>query len=208
MPDCSEIESDARPTAGRAALSLLRTALSLALLASASCGSARPPAPRPSSPPTASPTPTEIQPTPTPERLSVAPPAPAAVLGGSASPLTNAALRIVAHAAAQRADGDVTGARESLERAIEIDPTCAFAYYDLAALHLEQGDPDLAVAFADKALVVGRSYGKEWLSHAEVLLGQALQARRDSAAAASAYRRALALYPGNLPARIALQGLE
>jgi tetratricopeptide (TPR) repeat protein len=186
--------------------------LSLAILgAAASCGSARPPLPRLApaiaATPTPTPTPTEIRPTPTAESLSVAPPAPASLLGQDASPLATAALRLVERAARQRAAGDTAAARETLERAVEVDPSCGFAYYDLAALHLDQGNNDLSIAFADKALVVGGSYGNEWLSHAQVLLGRALQANGDETAAVAAYRRALALHPGNLPARIALQGL-
>jgi tetratricopeptide (TPR) repeat protein len=129
------------------------------------------------------------------------------LLRGDVGALAGAALHLVKRAAAQRAAGDAAAAGETLERAVEIDPTCGFAYYDLAELHLEQGRAEQALAFADKALVVGGSYGSEWLSHAQLLLGRALQASGRTGEAADAYRRALALDAGNLPARIALRAL-
>jgi Tfp pilus assembly protein PilF len=117
-------------------------------------------------------------------------------------------LRLVDRARALRRRGDAGLARETLERAIEIDPANGSAYYDLAELHLDEGRPEQATTLAEKAILLGPQYGDEWLSHAHVLRGRALESSSRPNEAAAAYRRALELHAGNLPARIALRRLN
>jgi len=52
---------------------------------------------------------------------------------------------------ALRAGGDASGARQALERALEIEPERATALAELAAMTAEQGNPETALALYDRA---------------------------------------------------------
>jgi tetratricopeptide (TPR) repeat protein/tRNA A-37 threonylcarbamoyl transferase component Bud32 len=86
--------------------------------------------------------------------------------------------------------GDPAGAEAACRRAVELDPTSAWAQAFLANIFYRRGDLSAAVFAYRRALELDPN-----LAWANVGLGDALTKQRDLAGAAAAYRRAVELAP-------------
>lgn len=118
-------------------------------------------------------------------------PSPLATIDAATPPQVAAATRLVHEGRAQLADGRDDVALETLERAISVDPSNAYAYYFLAELHFRQDSYEQAAAFADRAALLSARLQGTWLTRSYALQGQALEAAGHLADARSAYERAL-----------------
>lgn len=100
-------------------------------------------------------------------------------------------------------EGDRGAARARLQQALAVDPKAVGVHQRLGMIALSENRPaDAAREFeAERAL----GYGVQGL---EFLLGQAYQRAGDLARARAAYRRELALEPGNAAARDSLAAIE
>ncbi len=104
----------------------------------------------------------------------------------------------------QLESGDPDAALEHFERAIAVDPTNPYAYYFLGEVHLQRGDYDQAITFADRAAALSARSDPAWLARACTLQGQVYEAAGRFADARDAYQRALQANPQD---RSALAGL-
>jgi Flp pilus assembly protein TadD len=97
---------------------------------------------------------------------------------------------------------------ETLERAISVDPSNAYAYYFLAELHFRNKSYGQAIAFADRAALLSARLNGTWLTRSYSLQGQALEAAGRSADARAAYRRALLADRRNQTAQMGLDRVD
>ena len=154
-----------------------------------------PPPATPSATATETPTPTVaatqamVVPTEVPSLITLITPATA--------PNVAAALRSVEEGRALFAQHAYDQALDRFERAVAIDPTNAYGYYFLARLHLEKRSYDQAIAFAEKAAVLGARDDKPFSAQAYVLQGTVFEQVGRFPDARTAYRRALAADPSN-----------
>jgi hypothetical protein len=147
-------------------------------------------------------------PTPTPaEALAPVPPSLLSLITPATPPQVAAAIRLVESARAQADAADREGARETLERAIAIDPNNAYAYYFLAELHFARHAYDQALAFAGRAAALGTAGDASWPSRAYALEGRVYEAAGRFADARAAYQRAVRAEPRNRAAAEALARL-
>jgi tetratricopeptide (TPR) repeat protein len=121
------------------------------------------------------------------------------MLGGCAAlrpaaPLSDspAVLGLIEQARAESADGRLTSAAASLERALRLEPRNPFLWQELARLRLAQGDYDQAEQLAARANSWAgtdrRLRAANWR-----LIGEARSARGDAAGAQAAAARAAEL---------------
>ncbi len=117
-------------------------------------------------------------------------------------PTRAAAGGLVEQAGVALSEGRIADAADLLERAVAVDPRFPGSYVQLARLHVEQGEPQLALAFLDKA----EELTGDTATAAEIamLRGAALEGLGDRDAARRAYERALSLTPDDGRARAGL----
>lgn len=89
-------------------------------------------------------------------------------------------------AIAQRAAGEGGQTRKSLNRALEIDPSMAGAWYALATLDFEAGQFDIAASLYRKAIAARRDYAAAYSG-----LGRALEAAGRKAESLQAFAQAM-----------------
>lgn len=99
-----------------------------------------------------------------------------------------AVLALVRQADQRRSAGDLAGAQSTLERAVQIEPTNARVWLDLAQLRLAQGQPEQAEQLALRAVEHARD--NQVLSAAWSLIAKARRAQGDEAGAREAEKRA------------------
>lgn len=96
-------------------------------------------------------------------------------------------------------------ALEWAKKGVSVQDPHAQHFLALGLVHFKRGEYDLAIPHLNKAVV---GFGKVFLAaDALVTLGQVHEAKKDVPAAIDAYRRALAIEPGNKPAAEALKRL-
>lgn len=130
---------------------------------------------------------------------------PSSIPGDTASH-TAVSLKLTARAETRLAAGEVAGAVDDLERAIQIDPANPFAYLGLARARFVRSEYGQALRFATRAALLfrGRPY---WASGSHLLTGQCNEAMGRYGRAEVLYRKALEANPGNEEARLRLQEL-
>lgn len=113
-------------------------------------------------------------------------------------PARRASLRLVLAGLDADIDGSLQRALGSYERAIQVDPTNAYAYLAIARHHAESHDPAWALSFLDKADSLFRTQGEvspRVTPHLIGLRGQALYASGRIDEGAPLLERAWALAP-------------
>jgi tetratricopeptide (TPR) repeat protein len=123
-------------------------------------------------------------------------PSPLASIDRSTPPQVAAATRLTEEGRVQLESGDSDAALERFERAIAIDPTNLYAYYFLGEVHLQRGNYEQAITFADRAVALSTNGDHAWLARACALQGQVYEAAGRFADARDAYQRALQANPG------------
>ncbi|MBD2106785.1 tetratricopeptide repeat protein [Nodosilinea sp. FACHB-13] len=98
----------------------------------------------------------------------------------------------------KKAQGDLEGAVELFQQAIEADPTLAIAHYNLGTAHRARGYLDEAIAAYRQAIALNPSYAE-----AHQNLGVALFKLGQLPEALQAFKRAIALYEVTDPATAA-----
>lgn len=192
-------------------LRALRGILPLGILVLLATGCAgmpdmRPPAPAPSEPPTRAQVPTPVPESeprvePTPETSRV--PAPSIALQEPAqaeqAPRRQppAVLALARDADERMQEGDTDGAAAALERALRIAPDDARLWQRLAAVRLEQGQPEQAQNLAGRSNALARGdralQARNWR-----IIAEARRRMGDAAGARDAEERARSLAPGEL----------
>jgi tetratricopeptide (TPR) repeat protein len=136
-----------------------------------------------------------------PPRRAVVPEGPSAPAPGEAAdPRRAAAGGLLDRANLARSEGRPADAAELLERAVVVDPTFPATYVQLARLHIDEGEPRLALGFLDKAEALA-ARDRDALAEIAALRGATLEELGDRDGARAAYRRALSLVPGHGRAR-------
>lgn len=135
-------------------------------------------------------------------------PSPLATIDAATPPQVAAATRLANEGRTQLSAGRDDAALETLERAISVDPSNAYAYYFLAELHFRNKSYEQAAAFADRAALLSARLDGTWLTRSYALQGQALEATGRLAGARSAYQRALLADRRNQTARTGLDRVE
>ncbi|MGM0676250.1 tetratricopeptide repeat protein [Ectothiorhodospira marina] len=194
-------------------LSPLRSILPLGILVILATGCAgmpdmRPPAPTPSEPharaqvPTPEPVPEpEARTEPTPETSRV--PAPSIARQESPQPQSAptrqppAVLALAKDADNRMQAGDADGAAAALERALRIAPDDARLWQRLAAVRLEQGQPNQAVNLAGRSNALARG-DRELQARNWRIIAEARRRMGDATGARDAEERARSLAPGEL----------
>lgn len=195
--------SDANRSRRRAAL-----VLASLLFTATGCPSRPRPVPeRPLPPLIATPAPTPTA-TSIPAQPSLAPPHASDSLPDHPAPQLAAAARMADAANRLLAAGETDRAIELLEQAIQVEPDAPFAYYVMADAYLSRRRADEALVLAQRAVTLADGYPAGWAGHAEVLRGRALEQLGERGSAIDAYRRAVEVDPGNVPARKALDRLS
>jgi hypothetical protein len=182
--------------------------LALSLVTFTGCPSRPRPVPERPLPPlvaTSVPTPTA---TPIPAEPSLAPPPASDSLPDHPAPQLAAAARMADAANRLLAEGETDRAIELLEQAIQVEPNAPFAYYGMAEAYLSRRRADEALVLAQRAVTLADGYPAGWAGHAQVLRGRALEQLGERDSAIDAYRRAVEIDPGNIPARAALGRLS
>ena len=100
---------------------------------------------------------------------------------------------------AQQAQFDLTGARASLQQAVEVNPNDALAWARLAELHMSFGDLDDALEAAQKAAAIDPN-----LSRTQTVLGFAYLTQVKTTESKKAFERAIELDQGDPLARLGL----
>ena len=117
------------------------------------------------------------------------------------TPARAAALRVTEQARIELAGGRTDDAIRNLGRAVSIDPGNPFEYFYLGRAYIARRNYEQALTFLKRA-EIGFGGRADWLGETVGFEGACYEELGKLAGAALAYRRALALAPNNLTARV------
>jgi tetratricopeptide (TPR) repeat protein len=135
-------------------------------------------------------------------------PSPLETIDAATPPQVATATRLANEGRTQLTEGQDDAALETLERAISVDPSNAYAYYFLAEWHFRHDSYEQAAAFAERAALLSERLHGTWLTRSYALQGQALEAAGRLADARSAYQLALSADRRNRAARGGLDRVD
>ena len=118
----------------------------------------------------------------------------------AATPARAASLRLTEKARQELLKGGANGALQDLGRAVSIDPGNPFEYYYLGRVYLTRHNYAQAMTFFHRA-ELGFAGRPDWLGETLSFEGACNEQLGRTPDAASAYRRAVALSPGNFRAQ-------
>lgn len=121
----------------------------------------------------------------------------------AATPARAAALRLTEQARRELLAGGANRALQDLGRAVSIDPGNPFEYYYLGRVYLMRHNYAQAATFFHRA-ELGFAGRADWLSETLSFKGASDEQLGRTADAVAAYKRAIALAPGNVRAQVGL----
>jgi tetratricopeptide (TPR) repeat protein len=131
-----------------------------------------------------------------------------AKIGPNTAPNVAAAFRLIEEGRQQMTERNYDHALDRLERAVAIDPTNPYGYYFLARVHYLKKKYDQAIAFANRAAVLGARADPVFVGRIHALKGAVFEDVGRYPDARKAYEKAVSADPNNLAARVGVARLS